>query len=169
MALRNYAKSKKNRHREKNDVLGEMDRKLASGAGSFSSRRKKEQVYARSRAVGYATAGVSFVVTVVLVVLQVMPRDIPERIDGIHYESPVELLRAAYDREEIDVNTYAFMLRNLLLNYSQVLDRYKPEYPWFAAEDVLGELRRVWIEVDYDAKVLIAKDFPSLARTRPRL
>ena len=152
----------------RDNVVDSMARKFAD-SGTVSNiitthrkQRIKPAVYV------YILVGLSVISTAFTAL--VMTEKIPSGLIGGNKQqgkvvpviNTVDLLRADLAKKEIGIDDYALYIKDYLVHYGSLPDRYKTERSSTNSNELFRELYTVWPEVSLRSRAVILNDMPFL-------
>jgi len=163
MKKNHLVRSEKNYWRKKDAVVGEMVSKLASGVNGVAHWKKKKALK-RKVTIFFITLGIlAYVAVAAIFILRHRKETLLSYQKGIQYINPVAMLKEELNKNAISADEYAKYLSYLLLHFNRVPERFRPDVPYFSADDVYSELRAAWPKIDSTTQDSIAKELPAMA------
>jgi hypothetical protein len=86
----------------------------------------------------------------------------PERVSRI--DNPVAKLKNAYDDKVINENQYAIYLKDLLIRYDSLPEKYKVTSPVISDKEVFNELSAIWPDLSYNIRLELVNAVPDVEK-----
>jgi hypothetical protein len=159
-------KRKKFSNMSRDQVIAAMANKLAVGNSQVNIKPNFKPVL-KSRKVVIAVAG--FLCTVLLLGTllsldnadkKVRDKEKSSQRDVISVLNPLIKLKAAYVEKEISAELYACYLRDLIVRYDSIPDKFRLSRPIINQKEVYSELSVVWELISPGLRMTINKDLP---------
>ncbi len=153
-------RSKVNKGKSQDEIVRNMDRKLAGGANLVFKKELEDK--SRKASVVLFYAGLYFVLLVmVLASLGWIKTRKPTPVERApKYVQVTDNLESAHQDYEITSDEYARYLMYLLVRYDELPERFKAGVPRFSRQEVLGKLRTAWPDLADNTRNLIFRHLP---------
>ncbi len=150
---------------EKKDlIISSMARKLADVSNANDLKKKRKN---KSNKPYLIYSSIAVIVTVLTIAFFIVNMSTQKQtatitIDSIVQKYPLQNLNNAYKNKSITVDQYAIYLRDYLINYDSLPEKFKQDGSVVLSDHIYKALIDVWMKLSSRTRASLIKDLPDL-------